>query len=71
VMRQAGKGAGEPRGGNMRGVFSLKQTKSPLPVPKKASMDVMSSPLQNKDAMKVQKMGREQAANENLRGMAS
>lgn len=70
VVRMAGKGAGRPEGGAMRGVFSLKQTKSPMPVPRKASEDNMSSPLQGKDAMKVQKMARKQDAQENLRGMA-
>lgn len=70
VVRMAGKGAGEAKGGMMRGVYSKKQAMSPMPVPRKASMDKMGSPLKNKDAMKVQKMAETQARREDLRGMA-
>lgn len=72
VIRSAGKGyGGDHKGGMGRGMFSMKQTKSPAPVPMKGSELNLSSPVQEKDGMKVKKMGKEQARREDLRGMAS
>jgi len=70
-VRSAGKGYGDQNPGYARGMYSVKSTESPAPVPMKGSQLNLSSPVQGRDAAKVKGMGKVESKREDLRGMAS